>query len=123
MNWREVVDDVSKELNIPKEVVEKCYNLYWKSIHDTIYETDFTSHFLSKEEFEKTVHKYHIRHIGRIYLTYARYCFVWDALHPDEEPKYTGRVDNSVIRKRDGSYMTDNGRNHKKRKEKNEHKD
>ena len=50
MTYKKLVPEVSKELNIPEEVVNKAYKSYWEFIRKTIQKLPLKES-LTKEEF------------------------------------------------------------------------
>lgn len=63
---------VSKEMNIPVEVVELAYKTYWKFIRKTIQELPLKQD-LSEEEFAKLKTNFNIVSLGKLSCTYDRY--------------------------------------------------
>ena len=72
MQLSEAIEQVSKELNLPYEVVNLAYKSYWKFIRETIKKLPLKNK-LSKKEFEKLRTNFNIPSIGKLNCTYDRY--------------------------------------------------
>ena len=72
MTLEEIIDKVSLELNLPKEVVEEAYNSFWGFIRESIQALPLKED-LTEEEFNKLKCNFNIPSIGKLYLTYPRY--------------------------------------------------
>ena len=62
---------VSKEMDIPVEVVEEAYKSYWKFIRHTIQELPLKDN-LTEEEFAKFRTNFNIVSLGKLSCTYDR---------------------------------------------------
>lgn len=62
---------VSKEMDIPVEVVEEAYKSYWKFIRHTIQELPLKDD-LTEEEFAKFRTNFNIVSLGKLSCTYDR---------------------------------------------------
>lgn len=71
MKYDEIFDKVSKELNIPKEVVELAYKSYWEFIRLKIKDLPLKED-LSEEEFSKLKTNFNIPSLGKLSCTYDR---------------------------------------------------
>ena len=67
-----MIDKVSLDTNIPKEVVEEAYNSFWGFIRESIQALPLKED-LTEEEFSKLKCNFNIPSIGKLYLTYPRY--------------------------------------------------
>lgn len=77
MTYRDLFIKVSKELNIPEEVVREAYVSYWKYIRQTIQELPLKED-LTEEEFNKLRTNFNIPSIGKLSCTYDRYKAIKD---------------------------------------------
>lgn len=66
-----ILEQVSKDLNIPLEVVNTAYNSFWKFIRSKISELPLKED-LSKEEFSKLRSNFNIPSLGKMACTYER---------------------------------------------------
>lgn len=67
-----VLNQLSKELNLPKEVIFKVYKLYWQTIRDHIQNLPLKSD-LTEEEFEQLRTNFNLPSLGKLVCTYDRY--------------------------------------------------
>lgn len=72
MNLIEIKTKVSKELNIPYEVVDRAYNSFWLFIKQTIKELPLKEN-LTEEEFSELRTNFNIPSLGKLNCTYDRY--------------------------------------------------
>ena len=72
MTLEDILDKVSLDLNIPKEVVIEAYNSFWGFIRESIQALPLKED-LTEEEFNKLKCNFNIPSIGKLYLTYSRY--------------------------------------------------
>lgn len=79
MTYKKLVPEVSKELNIPEEVVNKAYKSYWEFIRKTIQKLPLKES-LTKEEFSKLRTNFNIPRLGKLYCDYKRFCRAKEAL-------------------------------------------
>lgn len=68
----EIIDKVSKDLNLPKEVVKEAYMSFWGFIRESIQSLPLKED-LTEEEFNKLKVNFNIPSIGKLYVTYPRY--------------------------------------------------
>lgn len=71
MTTKEILKQVSEELNIPYEVVNKVYSSYWKFIRSKIIDLPLKEN-LTKEEFEKLKVNFNLPSLGKLNCTYKR---------------------------------------------------
>lgn len=71
MNYSEIVSAVSKELDIPIEVVDLAYKSYWKFIRQTIQELPLKED-ISEEEFKTLRTNFNIPSLGKMFCTFDR---------------------------------------------------
>lgn len=71
MNYRDIIITVSKELNIPKEVVNRAYKSYWEFIRSTIKSLPLKDD-LSEKEFEELRTNFNIPSLGKLVCTYDK---------------------------------------------------
>lgn len=72
MNYPDIIDKVSKELNLPKEVVNKTYRAYWLSIKQHIQSLPLKEN-INEEDFAKLKTNINIPSLGKL-------CVTWDRL-------------------------------------------
>lgn len=70
MNLSKVFEEVSKELNIDKEVIREAYLSQWKFIREHIEELPLKG--ITEEEFSKLRVSFNIPSIGKFYTTMTR---------------------------------------------------
>ena len=66
------IDRLSRELNIPSDVVIKVYKAYWMFIRNTIEELPLKSD-ISEQEYRKLKPNFNIPNLGKLTCTYDRY--------------------------------------------------
>ncbi len=71
MSYIDIVNVVSSEMNIPKEVVDKAYKSYWEFIKNTIQALPLKDD-INEEEFSKLRTNFNIPSIGKLSCTYDR---------------------------------------------------
>lgn len=71
MNYSEIVNTVSKELDIPAKVVDLAYKSYWKFIKQTIQSLPLKED-ISEEEFSKLRTNFNVPSLGKLVCTYDR---------------------------------------------------
>lgn len=72
MNYPDIIDKVSKELDISVEVVDAAYKSYWKFIKQTIQSLPLNDD-ISEEDFTKLRTNFNIGSLGKLYVTYEHY--------------------------------------------------
>lgn len=72
MNYPSIIDIVSKETSIPKEVVDKAYRSSFEFIRDKISSLPLKEQ-LSKEDFFKLRCNFNLPSLGKLSCTYDRY--------------------------------------------------
>ena len=72
MRLEEFIEEVSKNLNIPKEVVGAAYMSFWEYIRESIQSLPLKED-LTEEDFSKLKCNFNIPSIGKLYVTYPRY--------------------------------------------------
>lgn len=68
----DILNKVSEELNLPREVVEKTYKAYWNFIRDSIESLPLKDN-LSQQEFSSLRTSINIPSLGKLNCTYNRY--------------------------------------------------
>lgn len=81
MEYSEIFKQISKEQNLPIEVVEEVYKSFYKFIRSKIIELPLKDE-LSKEEFLKLRTNFNIPSLGKLSCSYDRY------LRMKEKQKY-----------------------------------
>lgn len=71
MKYSEIVSTVSRELNIPEEVVILAYKSYWEFIRSTIQNLPLKDN-LTEEEFLKLKTNFNIPSLGKLTCTFDR---------------------------------------------------
>ena len=71
MNYPDIVGKVSRELNLPKEVVDKTYKAYWLFIKNHIQSLPLKEN-LNEEDFAKLRTNFNISSLGKLICTYDR---------------------------------------------------
>ena len=94
MSLEEIIEEVSKDLNIPKEVVETAYISFWEFIRSSIQALPLKEDLL-EEEFNKLKCNFNIPSIGKLYVTYPRYRVLKDRI------KYFKAIQNDNHNKED----------------------
>lgn len=71
MKYPDIINKVSQEVNIPKEVVNAAYKSYWEFIKKTIQSLPLKED-ISEEEFNKLRTNFNIPSLGKLSCTYDR---------------------------------------------------
>ena len=71
MSYPDIIDKVSRELNLPGEVIDKTYKAYWLFIKDHIQSLPLKDD-LNEEDFAKLRTNFNIPSIGKLYVTWNR---------------------------------------------------
>lgn len=71
MNYPDIIGKVSKELDIPVEVVDLAYKSYWEFIKQTIQSLPLKDD-INEEEFSKLRTNFNIPSLGKLTCTYDR---------------------------------------------------
>ena len=71
MNYSDIIDKVSEELDLPKEVVDKTYKAFWLFVKKSIQLLPLKEN-LNEEEFAKLKTNYNIPSLGKLSCTYDR---------------------------------------------------
>lgn len=71
MNYSDIIGKVSKELNIPIEVVDTAYKSYWVFIKKTIQSLPLKDD-INEEEFAKLRTNFNIPSLGKLNCTFDR---------------------------------------------------
>lgn len=72
MTLEQIIEKVSIDLDLPKEVVETAYMSFWDYIRESIQALPLKED-LSKEDFENLKVNFNIPSIGKLYITWDRY--------------------------------------------------
>lgn len=72
MRFKDIINKVSEELDLPKELVENTYKAYWNFIKDTIEELPLKTE-LTQKEYNKLKTNINIPSLGKLHCTYNRY--------------------------------------------------
>ena len=79
MKASEVYKEVSKELEIPEEVVKAVYNSCWEFIRKCIGELPLKTD-ITEEEFSKYKTNFNLPSLGKFYCNYSRYRVIRNGL-------------------------------------------
>ena len=71
MNYPDIIGKISKELDIPVEVVDAAYKSYWKFIKQTIQSLPLKDD-IDEEEFAKLRTNFNIPSLGKLTCTFDR---------------------------------------------------
>ena len=71
MVYNDIITQVSKNLNLPVNVVDKVYKSYWKFIRTTIQELPIKE-TMSEEDFKQLRTNFNIPSLGKLSCTYDR---------------------------------------------------
>lgn len=71
MNYPDIIGKVSKELNLPKEVVDRTYKAFWLFINKSIQSLPLKED-LNEEDFAKLRTNFNIPSLGKLTCTYDR---------------------------------------------------
>lgn len=69
---QQTIDRLSRELNLPTDVVIKSYKAYWLFIRKTIEGFPLKEH-MDKETFSRLRTNFNIPNLGKLACTYERY--------------------------------------------------
>lgn len=72
MKYSDIINKVSEELNLSREIVENTYKAYWNFIRVTIEELPLKTE-ISQEKYEKLRTNINIPSLGKLNCTYNRY--------------------------------------------------
>lgn len=71
MHYIDIIAQVSKDVGLPSNVVDKIYKSYWRFIRETIQRLPIKDN-ISKEEFSKLKTNFNIPSLGKLSCTYDR---------------------------------------------------
>ena len=72
MRFKNIINKVSEELDLPKDLIENTYKAYWNFIKDTIEELPLKTE-LTQKEYNKLKTNINIPSLGKLHCTYNRY--------------------------------------------------
>lgn len=72
MRYNNIVDKVSKDLQLPYNIVDKTYKAFWLYIRNTIQELPLKED-LNEAEFSMLKPNFNIPSLGKLTCTYNRY--------------------------------------------------
>lgn len=74
MTYKDIINKVSKDVNLPVEVVDKTYKAFWSYIRDLIQELPLRdTDTIPEEEFLKLRTNFNIPSLGKLSCTYDKY--------------------------------------------------
>ena len=71
MNYPDIIDKVSEELDLPKKVVDKTYKAFWLFINKSIQSLPLKED-LNEEDFAKLRTNFNIPSLGKLTCTHDR---------------------------------------------------
>lgn len=87
MKYSDIVKKLSKEMNLPEDVVDNAYKSFFSFIRDSIYKLPLKQD-LTEEEFSALKTNFNIPSLGKLHCTYDRY------LRMKEQIKYLKKIKN-----------------------------
>lgn len=72
MNYQEIINKVSGDMNLSPDIVDKTYKAFWLYIKDTIQGLQLKDN-ITEEEFNKLRLNFNIPSLGKLACTYKRY--------------------------------------------------
>lgn len=72
MRYNNIVDKVSKDLQLPYNIIDKTYKAFWLYIRNTIQELPLKED-LNEAEFSMLKPNFNIPSLGKLTCTYDRY--------------------------------------------------
>ena len=94
MKYPNIVENLSKELDIPSEVVDAAYKSFYNFIRETISGLPLKED-LTEEEFNQLKTNFNIPALGKLHCTYERY------LGMKEQKKYINKLKEEYGNKED----------------------
>ena len=70
--YKQFTEQLSKELDIPEEVVKEAYNSYWVFVRESIKALPLKED-LNEEEFSKLRTNFNVPSLGKLNCVYQRY--------------------------------------------------
>ena len=86
------IELLSRELNLPKEVIEKTYRAYWKFIRTKIEELPLKAS-MEEEEFSTLKTNFNIPNLGKLACSYKRYAGIHKKSNLIKEKKHEYKAD------------------------------
>lgn len=72
MKYSDIINKVSEELDLPRELIENAYKAYWNFIRTTIEKLPLKTE-LTQSEYESLRTNINIPSLGKLHCTYNRY--------------------------------------------------
>lgn len=72
MTYKDILEKVSKDINLPVEVVDKTYKAFWSFIRKSVQELPLKDN-LSEREFLNLRTNFNIPSLGKLTCTYDKY--------------------------------------------------
>lgn len=82
-----IINDLSTELGLPKNVILNTYKSYWNYIKNTISKIDFDS-INSEQEYNKVKVNFNIPNLGKLGCSYDRMIKIKQQNKYKDEAKY-----------------------------------
>lgn len=77
MNYSDIINKVSKELGIDKDLVDETYKAFWLFIRESIKSLPLKDN-IREEEFSKLKTNFNIPSLGKLTCTYDRMMYIKD---------------------------------------------
>ena len=71
MKYSDIINKVSEELNLPRELVENTYKAYWNFIRSTVEELPLKTE-LTQLEYKNLRTNINMPRLGKLYVTWNR---------------------------------------------------
>lgn len=72
MKYEDIINQLSKELNLPPDVVEQVYKTYWYQIRKLIQDLPLKDD-INEEQFKQLKTNFNIPSLGKLSVTYDKY--------------------------------------------------
>jgi hypothetical protein len=92
MKYLEIINKLSKELNIPEKVVDTAYKSFFSFMREVISNLPLKEN-LTEEEFNKLKTNFNLPALGKLHCTYERYLGI------KEQKKYIKSLKNYEAQK------------------------
>ena len=99
MNYKDIIKKVSKELNLPEDVINKTYRSYWLFIKTAIESLPLRED-ITEEEFNSLRTNFNIGSLGKLCITYKHYIGI------KKRFEYLRKIRNNENKRRDKEEKT-----------------
>lgn len=90
-----IVLEVSKEFELPDDVIEVAYREYWNWVKDTLEKVPVNEP-MSEEDFNNMQTSINVPSLGKFYATYSRCQFLNDKYNNGKKDVEDSRSDSSI---------------------------